>query len=133
LSTPQEQGRQFEAEFAKRLGATVVPGSGSQWFAKLDVGGKGFLWSLKLTTKKSFRLTTDMLRELTHAVHGPGGKGGRTVPGMAIRIDNEDWVLLKADDFIGLMREEVKMVPPTKREEKLERAAVPKFKRTDDA
>lgn len=126
---PQDIGGEFEKRFAKRIGGTIVPGSGNQWFAKLDVGSKSFLWSLKATAKESFRLTRGMLHETLRAIVGPGGKGGDTIPGMAVSIQGEEYVVLQLDDFLTIVREDVKLVPPTKREEQRGRAATTKFER----
>jgi hypothetical protein len=124
-----KKGLAFEKDFANRLGAKLQPGSGNQWFAKLDVKGRSFLWSLKSTTKASIRLTTDMLAETIHAVDGPGGKGGNTLPGMAVRIADEDFVVLRASDFINLVREEVKIAPADKRTAKMEAGKLSVFER----
>jgi hypothetical protein len=124
-----KKGLAFEQDFARRLGAKLQPGSGNQWHAKLDVKGRSFLWSLKSTVKGSFRLTTDMLAETIHAVDGPGGKGGNTLPGMAIRIADEDFVVLRASDFIQIVQDEVKIAPADKRTAKIEAGKVSTFDR----
>jgi hypothetical protein len=124
-----KKGRAFEEDFAHRIGAKLQPGSGNQWFAKLDLKGRSFLWSLKSTTKASFRITTDMLAETIHAVYGPGGQGGNTLPGMAIRIADEDFVVMRATDFITLVQDEVKIAPADKRTQKMEAGKVSVFER----
>lgn len=126
--TPEQQaGLDFEQEWAKRLGARLTPGSGNQWHTQGDVAGKGFIWSLKYTSKESFRLTRGMLHEIIRIVHGPGGRGGSAIPAMAVRLQEEDYVVLLASDFFKLMQEDIKFVPPTKADEKRERARLPKF------
>jgi hypothetical protein len=62
--TVQQEGRDWEEDFAKEFGLTLVPGSGAPWYSgKLDVSGKGARWSLKWTSKESYRLTLDDLTE----------------------------------------------------------------------
>lgn len=122
-------GQEFEKDFANRIGAKIQPGSGNQWFAKLDVNGRSFLWSLKATTQASFRVTKDMWVETLHAVFGPGGKGGNTIPGMAIRIDDEDYVMLRITDFLQIVQEDIKITAPTKKEEKRKRGKITIFDR----
>lgn len=124
-----EQGHAFEVEFAKRLGAKLQPGSGNTPWAKLDLRGRSFLWSLKSTTKQSFRLTTDMLKEMIHAVHGPGGQGGNTMPGMAVRIDGDDYIVMRASDFIALVQSDIRIAQPSKKTEKQKLGNISVFER----
>jgi hypothetical protein len=74
-------------------------------------------------------VTINHLWESVRAVDGPGGKGGSVYPGMAIRIRDEDYVILRASDFLDLMREDIRTVKPTKAEIKRESAKIPKFLR----
>lgn len=127
--TPREKGLEFEKEFAKRLGGKLQPGSGNQWFAKLDVSGKSFLWSLKYTSKESFLITRSILHEAVRAVIGPGGRGEGTYPGLAVRIVDEDYIIMRANDFYDLVASEVEILAPTKREVKMRQGNVPTFKR----
>ena len=46
------QGHRFEERFARRTGGKLVVGSGSQWFAKLDVQARKFLDSCKSTRQR---------------------------------------------------------------------------------
>ncbi len=127
--TPREKGLEFERDFAKRLGGTLQPGSGNQWFAKLDVKGKSFLWSLKQTSKESFSITRNVLHEAVRAVIGPGGRGDGTYPGLAVRIVDEDYIIMRASDFYDLVSSDVHIAEPTKRQEKMKAGNVPTFKR----
>lgn len=129
MKRPQDIGGEFERSFAAKIGGKVVLGSGNQWFAKLDVGSKSFLWSLKATAKESFSLTRGMLHETIRAVYGPGGKGGDIIPGMAVCVQDEEYVVLKLDDFLNLVREDIKLVKPTKRQEQKAQGSIPRFSR----
>lgn len=129
--TPREKGLQFEKEFAKRLGASLQPGSGNKWYAKLDVNGKSFLWSCKQTSKETFAISRSIMHEAIRGVIGPGGKGGDSYPGLAVRIVDEDYIVMRASDFYDIVSSGVEIIPPTKRSEKMTRGNVPTFKRTD--
>jgi hypothetical protein len=131
-SKPTDIGGEWERRFAKRIGGKLQPGSGNQWFAKLDVGSRSFLWSLKATSFQSFRLTKDVIYEAARAVIGPGGKGGDTIPGIALDIDGEEVVVLRLSDFLHIVSEEVKIVEPNKAEQKRALAKLPKFQRRVD-
>lgn len=126
MTTPQELGRQFETFWAKVFGGKTTPASGAKWYSKLDVkSGAGILWSLKLTSFKSFPLTQAVLDEAFDAVDAPGGEGA--IPAMGIRIGSEDYdvVVLRRDDFLRLMQEEITFVEPTKADIKRARSRVP--------
>lgn len=125
----QDIGKEWEKTLATRLGGRVVPGSGNQWYAKLDVRSHSFLWSCKATAANSFRLTKDHIYEAVRAVIGPGGSGGKTIPGIALKIQGEELVVLLLSDLLELLQEDVKFVPLTKKEEKIKRGTVPTFNR----
>lgn len=130
--TAQERGRIFEKTFAKLLGAKPQKGSGSLWFAKLDIADGVILWSLKLTDKKSFSLKKSLMREVDQAIHGQGGIGGDVIPGVAVSVDGEEYVVLRAQDFLGLVTEGVKYAPMDKAESKRARAGIPAILRESD-
>lgn len=130
--TPNEIGREWEKQLAARLGGSVVPGSGNQWHSKLDVGSHSFLWSCKATLAQSFRLTLDDVYEAVRAVIGPGGKGGRTIPAIALKIQDEELAVLRLSDLLELLQEDVKFIPLSKKQEKIQRGSVPSFKREID-
>lgn len=102
----QQAGRDWEKRFAKLVGAELVPGSGSAWYAKLDVNGISVLWSLKWTGKETFTVTKSLVREAVHAVDAPGGVGGGVLPGVAIEVDGESFVMFRASDFVGALESE---------------------------
>ena len=123
---PQEKGRLFERIWAKLLGAQPQPGSGNQWFAKMDVADGEILWSLKYTEKKSFSLTKELMREVEKEVT-PG-----VIPGIATSVDGEQFVTLRAEDFIRLASTDaMKYITPTKAEQKRARSKVPNLFRDD--
>lgn len=128
--TPQENGRQFEKEFADSLGAKLVKGSGNQWFAKLDVSSAHILWSLKSTSKKSLPFTSALMQEAEAAILGSGGVGGETVPGVATSVDGEVYVTLKQADFIRLFQSDVKFIEPSNSEKKRQRSKLPELFRS---
>lgn len=129
--TPQQLGYSFENEFAKRLGASLQKGSGNQWYAKLDVKGKSFLWSLKYTSKEQFPLSRCTVHEAVKATMGPGGKS-TVYPGIAVRLVDEDLIVMRASDFLEMASEDVKIVEPTKRAQKMVQGSVPTFNRGTD-
>jgi hypothetical protein len=121
--TSQVHGRRFERFWAALFGVKPVKGSGALWYAKLDVNDASILWSLKHTDSESFRLHKGLMSEAEHAIHGPGGVGGSTIPGIATSVDGEVFVTLHAEDFIRLMKNNKGgYIPPTKSEGKRTRA-----------
>lgn len=122
--TSYEVGRQWEEDFCDRVGGKLQPGSGNQWFAKLDVGDQHFLWSLKATGSASYRIADSEIAEAEEAVHAPGGVG-EAIPGMAIRTHSKEFVVLNLEDFLSIVTEKVKYVRQSKAEAKREAAAIP--------
>lgn len=133
MKSPQDKGRYFERVWGKIFGVKPVPGSGSQWFAKLDVADGAILWSLKYTEKQSFSLSKSLMREAEEAVTGQGGVGGSIIPGIATSVDGEQYVTLRAEDFVRLCRSDAyKYIVPTKAEQRRTRANVPSLLREED-
>lgn len=118
--TPQEEGFEFEKWFANLFDAKLQPGSGSQWFAKLDVDGNTILWSLKSTSKDTLTLSRAILREaIEHA-----GRAGM-MPGWAGQVDGERLVVLRADDLARLFEEQATLRRQRKADARRDRAKLP--------
>ncbi len=116
----QQAGIDYEKHLAEVIGAHLQPGSGSKWYAKLDLSGRSILWSLKHTGKDFFRITKEILREAIVAANEEG-----CIPGWAIDIAGEDFVLMRGHDFRMLMEEDHKVIAQSKRSAKRKRAATP--------
>lgn len=122
MATSQERGREFEKQWAKRIGARPQKGSGNHWLWRLDAENRGrYLWSCKHTDKESIAVRLEDFREVEYAVEGPGGIGGDTQPIMALSINGEQFVLQRADDWIAEHTEEaqVEFIKPDKHTERL--------------
>lgn len=131
--TSQVHGRRFEAFWARLFGVKPIKGSGALWYAKLDVGDGTILWSCKHTDKESFRISSALMREAEQAIYGPGGIGGGAIPGIAVSVDGEAYVTLRAEDFLRLMAtSEGRYVEPSKVDQKRIRSRVPALLRTED-
>lgn len=103
LGDAQQAGFDFEDEMAKRLGLLPIPGSGSQWYSKLDLKGRMARWSLKHTTKDRFMVTTAFVDEAVAPTQGLSGDG--SVPAWLIRLDSNpeyDLVMFRLKDVDGL-------------------------------
>lgn len=121
-----EGGYEFEEEFAELTGSDQVPASGAGHFAKMDAEGMEVLWSLKSTTKKTFKLDGALIDECIKAVSAPGGKGGDVIPGWAIRFAGaDDLVCLRLEDFIRVLGEGRKLATKSKAEARFEASKVP--------
>lgn len=132
-STPQEEGRRFEKFWAKVFGVEPVKGSGSIWYAKLDVGDGSILWSCKWTDNASFPISRALMNEAERAVNGPGGVGGKTLPGLATSVDGEIFCTLRAEDLLRLLASDAAhYIVPSKGEQKRVRAKIPELLRTED-
>lgn len=124
LRTPQEQGRDYEAELADRYGGSAQPGSGAGHRFKLDWRLGSLLFSAKHTRHESYRLTAAELREALAGAQGPGGRG--EVPAMAIRMAGfpDDVFVLRGSDLRALLEGDVEVtLSPSKRASKLAAAA----------
>lgn len=131
---PQKTGRRFEAFWASLFGVEPVKGSGSLWYAKLDVKDASILWSCKHTDDASFRLSSELMSEAQQAILGQGGIGGDTIPGIATSVQGDVYVTLRAEDFLRLMQEEGagKWIPKSKGEEKRARSRIPSILRDQE-
>lgn len=130
--SPQQKGRDYEAEIADRFGGEVVEGSGNQPFAKLDVSGQKILLSCKHTVHESYRLTAEVVDEAIRAIDAPGGLGGDTIPGVAVGIEGEqDLIVLRLSDFLRIVMDDVKLATPSKGEARQQRARKPALFRDD--
>lgn len=128
-----EAGRQFEREFAKLIGGELVPGSGSQWHAKLDVGGTSILWSLKWSSAEGVHVTPATIAEAVEAVHGPGGKGRGMVPGIAVSAAGEPFVVQRLSDYLATLSSDDPIVlPSTKARQRRSRASKTALERREE-
>lgn len=120
----QQAGIDYEKKLADLIGARIQPGSGNQWYAKLDLAGRSVLWSLKHTGKSSFRITKEILREAIVAASKEGA-----IPAWAFDIAGEDFILMRGNDFRMLMEEDHKIIAPSKRAKRRKRASTPSLMR----
>lgn len=122
---------QFENDLAKELQMERVPGSGATWHSKLDVAGKGTRWSLKYTEKDS--ITISKTKVIEEALAATGGLGGTDeIPLWAFRIQDTDLVMMRKEDFYRMVEEEVKLIKPTKAQERRARSRVPVLMREEE-
>lgn len=97
-------GDEWETELARRISGKKVPGSGAKWHSKLDVRGRGTIWSAKATEAASFRVDADMLREMRSSVGTPGALGIDITPILGVRLGGgEEVVVIQLDDFLSLI------------------------------
>lgn len=132
MSTPQDQGRQFEKDLANEFGTDQVPGSGSVWHSKLDNSGYGARWSLKFTEKEQFPISYSDILEALEACYGIGGDG--SIPLWAARVPIGDFVLMRKEDFKDLQEGNVNFINKDKSKvaERKARANLPELLREDD-
>lgn len=123
----QQAGIDYEERMAKVIGARVQPGSGNQWYAKLDLSGRGMLWSLKHTGKDFFRLSRAIMLEGIKAAVDEG-----CIPGWLVDIAGRDYVIMLSEDFMMLMEEEHKVVKQSKSRARHRAAAVPALLRDQE-
>ena len=130
MSTPQEKGREWEEIWSAKVQGQKTPGSGNQWYSKLDVRSKLITWSNKWTGKDSFRVDRGIIDENRNATLAPGGNG--TIPALAIRIENVgDFVVIGADDFLELLKAKP-IIQAEKADNRRATAAVPQLLREVD-
>lgn len=126
--TPQQAGRRFERFFAKVFGVEPTPGSGNQWFSKLDVPGGAILWSLKWTKHESISITKALLRECDKAIHEDGNN---CIAGIAASIDDggEVIVAMRWSDLQRILTTGEATMRPSKGEQKRINSRVPSLLR----
>lgn len=123
---PTERGRQFEKEMAAVLGADLVPGSGNQWFAKLDLQKLGTLMlSLKWTGKDGFVLTPKLFKEIYDAVYAPGGVGKDVIGGAVISVGDTPYAIFNLNDLVRILQEEITIGVQSKADAKVSRSRIP--------
>jgi hypothetical protein len=91
-------GRDFEEELSEEFGIQKVPGSGNQWYSKLDLKGFAARWSLKSTEKKSISISQSTIDEAIKACYDLSGDS--TTPLWAFRIgDREHDMVMMRKEF----------------------------------
>jgi len=115
---PQALGREYEAEFAERHGLKAMPASGAGPRYKLDAGDVDVLFSLKLTTAESFRITAKDLLELQSGAAGPGGRGQLGIMVSKIEGIGEEVATMRWSDLLAVLRGEVAVAQRTTPHEK---------------
>ena len=131
--TPSEKGYDFERFWASIFGVKPQPGSGSQWFARMDVATTPILFSCKHTDAESLRVTRGMMKEVQDAISGPGGIGGDAIGAIATNVAGEALVTFRAEDFLRLAQsDEIKFVTPSHGQAKRARAKIPALLRAED-
>ena len=91
---PRKPWEKQESRLANLLGGERNAGSGNGWSRKQDVRSKKFLVEAKWTSKKSFSIKADALRQLEHnaAIED-------RIPVLAIELGGRRYVLVREDDF----------------------------------
>jgi hypothetical protein len=105
--TPNEIGDDFAKRVVTELDGNEVKQSGGGSFWKLDVrGGMRFVLSLKATTKRTFTVTPEMVREAKRAACGPVGSGDGSRWAIGVEIDGEAVILTSLEDWADMQRAE---------------------------
>ena len=109
IKTPQQLGRDYEEDFARRVGGKPQPNSGAGPRYKLDWKMGSLLASLKHTVHRSYRLTADELQEALAGAQGPGGRG--EIPAMVIKMDGfpDDVLVMRVSDLQAIFQGEVEV------------------------
>ncbi len=131
-SNPTGIGKQFEKDLAKEFGLSLVPGSGNQFHSKLDLAGFTARWSLKATDKASATIKLSDIKEAIAACYNIVGDG--SMPLWAYRIQDQDMVMMRKEDFIELQRGELKLIKEEtddKYEQRKARAHTPRLLRDE--
>lgn len=111
--TEQQQGREWEEEIKDEFGLSLVPGSGSPWYSgKLDVTGEGARWSLKWTSKESYRFTIKDIEEALEATRSLSGTS--EIPLWALNIKGHELVVMRKEDFKQIQAGELNVLPEKK-------------------
>lgn len=89
-----------EKEIARRIKGKVVPGSGSQTFAKGDVKNSRVLIENKFTEKDGFRITKRLLKKIEAEAAESNAEG--RIPILRIDFGSRCYYVIRDSDFDGL-------------------------------
>lgn len=118
--TPQQAGRDYDAETALRYGGKAQPGSGAGVFSKLDWKVGSLLVENKTTTHESYRLSAAELRKALAGAQGPGGRGEWMAMCIRMKGFDDDVFVIPGQTMRALLAGEVDVqVAPSKRALKL--------------
>jgi hypothetical protein len=118
--TPQQAGRDYDAELAARYGGRTQPGSGAGPRFKLDCKIGELLIEGKRTQHESYRLEAAELRKVLAGAQGPGGRGEHGVMAIDIAGFPDDVFVVPGAVMRALLEGEVKAeIAPSKRAVKL--------------
>lgn len=122
--TPQQAGRDYDEELAKRYGGKAQPNSGATPRFKLDCKLGELLVEGKRTTHESYRLTAAELHKALAGAQGPGGAG--EIPAMCISMAGfpDDVFVIRGRDLQAMLEGETEVsLAPSKRSAKLSKLA----------
>jgi hypothetical protein len=109
------RGRQFEVSVCKRLGARLVSRSGAGKTEKSDLKGK-FRVSCKAESTKSWNRIREQLKEAIDFAVGTG-----EIPCLAtLDDDGEELVVIRLEDFVKALSDDIKIAPVTTRGNRLQ-------------
>lgn len=126
MLSPREEGLRWEQIWSESVDGDVTPGSGNQWHSKLDVRGKKITWSNKWTAQSTFTVNDALIEEFVAATSGPGSSGSDRMGALAVRMAHNDFIIMRAGDFLDLMREEP-IIPSVKADQRRATARVPQL------
>lgn len=134
--TPQQAGREFEKQVAKKHDLKLHKGSGNLWYLKLDIGGKEIVFECKWSSSDSITISRAMIQKAQEATRGPGGEG--VTPAIIAGSEGlrTPQVILDLNDLIMLLEEKRELFMQSKTHAKRERASVPSLfrkKERDDS
>lgn len=120
VSTPQQAGRDYDAELAARYGGRAQPQSGAGPLYKLDCKIGDLLIEGKRTPYESYRLTAAELRKVFAGTQGPGGRGEHGVMAIDMVGFPDDVFVVPGAVMRALLEGKVQAeVAPGKRSSKL--------------
>jgi hypothetical protein len=88
--TPQELGRQYEKELAKRLGLKQTSASGAKWYDQGDLKSQKVLIEVKHTLKPSFPLSEKLFGKLKKQ------KKIGQIPIVVVKTESEEFLVMEA-------------------------------------
>lgn len=123
--TPQQKGRDYEAELVERYGGRTQPASGATPLYKLDCKIGELLVSAKRTKHESYRLTAAEMRETLAGSEGPGGRGEKGIMAIDMAGYPDDLFVVPGQVMRAILQGDVEVgvITQTKREAKLAAAA----------
>ena len=130
----QRTGRRFKIFWSKFFGVAPTRGSGNLWWLPLDLDFARFHFSLKYSARDRLRFGRYMVKDLLR--EADGARRNDTDIGLLATYGDDDgevYVVMRGTDFLRMVQTvNFECMPPSRGEQKRQRAKIPALLRKED-